>query len=141
MVKGPLFTIEEANALIPRLELIMSKLQRQSVALREGLGEVAQQTEQPIEDLTTAQILELRPQLRPVVEELEGLIGDLESWGVQMKGLELGLIDFPALLNGEPVLLCWQYGEKELGYYHTADAGFAGRKPLHADVERSRVLQ
>ena len=131
-----LFTIDEVNALIPRLELIMSKLQRQSLALREGLAEVARHTEQPLDDLSTTQILELRPQLRPVIEEMEMLIGELASWRVQLKGLDLGLIDFPAELNGERVLLCWQYGEKEVGYYHTPDTGFAGRKPLHPNVER-----
>ena len=131
-----LFTIEEAEALIPRLELIMSKLQRHNLAVRERLTEVMQQTEQPLSELTTTQILELQPHLRPVVEELETLIDELESWGVQLKGLDLGLIDFPAEINGERVLLCWQYGEKELGYYHSPEAGFAGRKPLRPNIER-----
>ncbi len=131
-----MFTIEEAEALIPRLELIMSKLQRHNLAVREGLSEAARQSEQPLNELTTTQILELQPQLRPVLEELETLLDELESWGVQMKGLDLGLIDFPAEINGERVLLCWQYGEKELGYYHTHEAGFAGRKPLRPNIER-----
>jgi len=135
-VKERLFTIEEAEALIPRLELIMSKLQRHNLALREGVTEAMRQSEQPLNELTTTQILELQPHLRPVVEELEALIEELESWGVHLKGLDLGLIDFPAELNGERVLLCWQYGEKELGYYHTPEAGFAGRKPLRPNIER-----
>jgi hypothetical protein len=134
-----LFTLEEANALIPRLEIIMSKLQRHSLALREALTELAQHTEQPLETLSTAQILELRPQLQPVVDALETLLYELESWGVQLKGLDLGLIDFPAELNGEIVLLCWQYGEKEVAYYHSPEAGFAGRTPL--DPKAERLLQ
>jgi hypothetical protein len=135
-VKERLFTIEEAEALIPRLELIMNRLQRHNIAVRQGLTEAMRQTEQPLDTLTTTQVLELQPQLRPVVEELETLLDELESWGVQMKGLDMGLIDFPAELNGERVLLCWQSGEKDLGYYHTPEAGFAGRKPLRPNIER-----
>jgi hypothetical protein len=131
-----LFTIDEANALIPRLEIIMSKLQQHNLALRDALTELAQDTDQRLESLSTAQILELRPQLQPVIDALETLLYELESWGVQLKGLDLGVIDFPAELNGESVLLCWQYGEKEIAYYHSPEAGFAGRQPLDPNVER-----
>lgn len=136
-----LFTIEEANALIPRLEVLMGKLQRQGLDFRRRLQDLAQQTGQAPEDLTTAQILELRPELQPVLEELDALLGEIESHGVQLKGLDLGLIDFPAEVDDEVVLLCWQYGEKELAYYHSIEAGFAGRKPLHPHADSPKTLQ
>jgi hypothetical protein len=140
-VKDQLFTIAEANALIPRLEIIMAKLQQQGLAFRDGLNDLARHTGQPPEELTTMQILELRPELHPLVEEMEALLQELDSWGVHLKGLDLGLIDFPAEVEGELVLLCWQYGEKELGYYHSLEGGFAGRKPLDPQAERPRYLQ
>jgi hypothetical protein len=130
VVSKRLFTVEEANTLIPRLEFIMGKLQRNGLALREQVGELARVTGQSPESLTTAQILELRPQLGTIVEELEALLGEIEACGGELKGLDLGLVDFPAEIDGELVLLCWQYGEKEIGYYHSFEAGFAGRKPL-----------
>jgi hypothetical protein len=136
-----LFTIEEANALIPRLEVLMGKLQRQGLDFRQRLQDLAHQTGQAPEDLTTAQILELRPELQPVLEELDALLGEIESHGVQLKGLDLGLIDFPAEVDDEVVLLCWQYGEKELAYYHSIEAGFAGRKPLHPHADSPKTLQ
>lgn len=136
-----LFTVEEANALIPRLEGIMGKLQRQGLALREQLAELARQTGQSLEELTTPQILELRPQLHPVLQELEALLGEIDACGGQMKGLDLGLVDFPAELGGEIVLLCWQFGEKEISYYHSLEGGFAGRKLLSPKAERPKYLQ
>jgi hypothetical protein len=140
-VSERLFTVEEANALIPRLEVIMGKLQRHGLALRDELAELARQTGQSLEELTTPQILELRPQLHPLVQELETLVSDIEAYGGQMKGLDLGLVDFPAEIDGEIVLLCWQFGEKEVSYYHSLEGGFSGRKPLSPKAERPKYLQ
>jgi hypothetical protein len=140
-VRNHLFTIDEANALIPRLEIIMGKLQRHGLELREQVSELARDIGQSIENITTVQILELRPHLYPVIEELEGLLGEIESYGGELKGLDLGLVDFPAEIEGERVLLCWQYGEKEVGFYHTVESGFAGRKPLAYGPSRPKLLQ
>jgi hypothetical protein len=57
----------------------------------------------------------------------------LERLGVVVKDLDRGLVDFPALRNGEEVLLCWQVGEDEVAFWHGLDEGFAGRKALPFD--------
>lgn len=54
----------------------------------------------------------------------------LEAMGGVAKDLDTGLVDFPAIIGGESVLLCWRYGEKSIDYYHNLSDGFAGRKPL-----------
>jgi hypothetical protein len=59
-------------------------------------------------------------------QELEA-ISDL---GVQVKDLEIGLIDFPTLYNGEEVLLCWRFGEEKIEHWHGVSEGFRGRKPI-----------
>ena len=135
------FTIEEANALIPRLEIILSQLQQHSRVLRDVISDLSEASGEVPDDLTTEELLALRPEVRPVAAAMEGLLRDIEATGAQFKGLALGLVDFPAEIDGEPILLCWQYGEKEIGYYHTPDGGFAGRKPLHAAVALVRSLQ
>jgi len=135
------FTIEEANALIPRLEIILSQLQQHSQVLREVITSLSDPAGEVPEDLTTEQLLALRPDVRPVAAAMEDLLRDIEATGAHFKGLALGLVDFPAEFEGETILLCWQYGEKEIGYYHTLAGGFAGRKPLHPAVERVRSLQ
>src|SRR5262249_59435651 len=116
------------------------KRQRQSAVLREQVNEVAGGLGENPERLSVPQILELRPQLRPVIDEVEQLLAEIAACGGQMKGLDLGLVDFPAEMNGDVVLLCWQYGEKEIGYYHSFEAGFAGRQRLEGS-KRDNVLQ
>ena len=59
----------------------------------------------------------------------EGL-ESIESLGAQPKDLDLGLVDFPAVIEGEEVLLCWKYGEKRIRFYHGLTDGYAGRKPI-----------
>ena len=57
-------------------------------------------------------------------------VEEIQATGAEVKDLETGLLDFPALRAGEEVLLCWHVGEPEIGYWHERDAGFAGRRPL-----------
>jgi len=65
------------------------------------------------------------------MEDLAALAQNIERRGVQLKGLENGLIDFPHIrANGEEVYLCYQLGDPEVLYWHTIEAGFAGRQPL-----------
>lgn len=68
--------------------------------------------------------------------EIQELIGELERIGCQYKdwGFEHGLVDFPSEIEGERVLLCWRSDEPEVGWYHGTDTGFAGRKPIPAEL-------
>jgi hypothetical protein len=131
-----LFEVSEANALIPKLELIMEQLQRHTRTLREEMQDLARANAVRPEELTTSRVLELRPAVKPVVDAVEALLREIRACGAQFKGIELGLVDFPAEIDGEVVLLCWQYGEKEIGFYHAIDEGFAGRKPLDGGSSR-----
>lgn len=135
-----LFTLQQANALIPQLEILMSRLLQHRATLASAIGDLARSTGVEPESLTVPQILELRPQLRELMEEVQRLIEQVEGMGGEVKGLDLGLVDFPAELNGEIVLLCWQYGEKEITHYHTLDGGFAGRKPLELGYKKPQYL-
>jgi len=123
-----LFTIEEANALLPNVRLILAKIQRAHRKLshyRDDARKAAEAAEQGggglVDGVVYAEIL---CGLTAEMAELEGL-------GVQLKDFERGLIDFPSLRDGRVVLLCWQMGEgDELEWWHDVDAGFAGRTPL-----------
>jgi hypothetical protein len=68
------------------------------------------------------------------VEAVAEETGRLAASGVVVRDLRKGLIDFPALLDGREVFLCWQRGEDEIAFYHEQDAGFSGRQPLPADL-------
>ncbi len=122
------FTLEEANALIPRLEMLMERLQRTVLVVRSAVHEA--DAEPGVR--TTVDVLRVRPELAPYVAEIESTVAEIEKLGCQFKGIDLGLVDFPAEIDGATVLLCWQYGEKSIGFWHAMDEGFAGRRALTA---------
>ena len=132
-----LFSLEEANALIPRLELIMERMQRRGIELREAIEALAREGGESMTNIEVSDLLERRPELQGLVEELEQLIREIEACGGQFKGLELGLVDFPSEIDGQIGLLCWQYGEKEITHWHALESGFDGRQPLPKAVRRS----
>ena len=61
---------------------------------------------------------------------IEAAIEQIHSTGCIVKDIEVGLLDFPARMNGEDVYLCWRLGEDRIRFYHRQDEGFAGRKPI-----------
>ena len=123
-----LFTIQEANALLPTVRLILAKIlraQRRLAEYRDEARKAAESAEQGgggIEDGVAYAI---------VLTEMTSQMSELDTLGVQLKDFERGLVDFPSLRDGRVVLLCWQMGEgDELEWWHDVDAGFAGRTPL-----------
>jgi hypothetical protein len=123
-----LFTIQEANALLPSVRTILARIQRAHGRLspyREDARQAAQAAEQGgggIEDGVAYAV---------ILTELTSAMTELDALGVQLKDFERGLVDFPSLRDGRVVLLCWQMGEgDELEWWHDLDAGFAGRTPL-----------
>jgi hypothetical protein len=123
-----LFTIEEANALLPsvRDSLLRLKRSRQRLATLSGEAKLAaENAEKGGGGMANGHAY------ATLLTNFTGEMGELESLGVQLKDFERGLIDFPSLREGRVVLLCWQLGEgDELEWWHDLDAGFAGRTPL-----------
>lgn len=120
------FTLEEANRLIPRLEMLMARLQRAASSVRSAVHE--SETDDAVR--TTADVLRVRPELAAHVQAIEDAVAEIERLGGQFKGLDLGLVDFLGEVEGRPVLWCWQYGEKSIGFWHAIDEGFAGRQAI-----------
>jgi hypothetical protein len=123
-----LFTVEEANALLPTVRGIVGRIQRAyarvSAAQEQArLAAAAAAHGGGGMEGGGAYVLSL--------SKLAEASGQLEELGVQLKDYERGLIDFPAMREGRVVLLCWQLGEgDELEWWHDLEAGFAGRQPL-----------
>ena len=70
------------------------------------------------------------PELKAAQARLDELMTQVQQTGAELKGLAPLLVDFPSELDGVPVLLCWLEGDRELGWYHRSDLGFAGRRRL-----------
>jgi hypothetical protein len=123
-----LFTLEEANALLPVVRQILLRIKRSRqrlAALSSQAKLAAENAEQGgggmPEGIRYANLL----------IDFTGEMAELDLLGVQLKDFDRGLIDFPSLRDGRVVLLCWQLGEgDELEWWHDIDAGFAGRTPL-----------
>jgi len=122
------FTIQEANALLPNVRTIVGKIQRahrQLSRYREDAQKAAEAAELGGGGLPNGIAY------AGVLTQLTTHVAELEALGVQLKDFERGLVDFPSLRDGRIVLLCWQLGEgDELEFWHDIDAGFAGRTPL-----------
>ncbi|HEV7857510.1 MAG TPA: DUF2203 domain-containing protein [Pyrinomonadaceae bacterium] len=123
-----LFSIEEANALLPTVRSIVVSIQRTHSRML-SYSEAARYA---------AEGAKLGGGGMPgggryvaLLAKLSSLTGQLDVLGVQLKDYNRGLIDFPSLRDGRIVLLCWQLGEGEqLEWWHDVDTGFAGRQPL-----------
>jgi hypothetical protein len=137
---GRFFSVEDANALVPRLSMLVGRLQTTALRLHEQMQSVAVALGVEPDELGTAELLRRRPQAGALVEELDAIVREIEESGSELKDIQLGLIDFPARRDGEIVCLCWQFGEPEIAYWHHPAEGFAGRRPL-AGSARAPSLQ
>lgn len=137
------FTVGEANALLPHLREVLEEIQ----GLRDGVGERTDKIKvldviwgrgiQDPDNPDHEEFQTLRKGIADDVGEIERLIGEeIIGLGVRFPpgGLEYGLLDFPTLLDGRWVFLCWRQGEEELVAWHEMADGFDGRKPLTAGV-------
>ncbi|MCU0505660.1 MAG: DUF2203 domain-containing protein [Chloroflexi bacterium] len=71
----------------------------------------------------------LRARIRALVDQMEAAVGRLDAWGIALRDLRTGLLDFPALVEGRQVWLCWRLGEEEVAWWHEATTGFERRQP------------
>ena len=74
------------------------------------------------------------------VQTAKDTLAEIDSIGVQVKDLEEGLLDFPYVMDGRTVLLCWKLGEPAITHWHTEEEGFAGRKPLDSRFGKTERL-
>lgn len=131
-----IFTVDEANRLLPAIDDIFRGMDGKSARARELSDLVADMESywgKGVEDPGNedhARYVELREELTASLQALNEAAVKLNVLGCELKDPNRGLIDFYAYVNGELVYLCWQRGEKEIGYWHTLEAGFPGRRPL-----------
>ena len=121
-----LFTVDEANALLPRIRVLMEEmfaLRSEAIAMRPEVWPVLEKAVGNGGSRAAGDLLEVFRAFEVRIMRLNGL-------GCELKGIEQGLVDFPAMLNGRQIYLCWQYNEPEIAYWHDVDTGFSGRQPL-----------
>jgi len=125
--------VKEANGLLTTVRPIVERMveqRRELVTQLERQHELTGITKANGGGFNPRLPAEIETALEAAVTEVSTCVEELTGLGVQVKDLDSGLVDFPALRDGEEVLLCWQLGEDEIGWWHTLDGGFAGRQPL-----------
>jgi hypothetical protein len=125
------FAIDEANArladVVPLLEQL--KADRDEVARLQPEIERGQKSNGSAEH--AEQLAEMEIQQRHAVRRMQDAVNQIDEWGITLRDINSGLIDFPALANGRPIWLCWRLGETDtINWWHEANAGFDSRQPL-----------
>ena len=136
------FTLDEAQALLPVLESLL----RTAIQSKNLIDEVDLEVQALHHRifLNGGMFLEVLPLARRKAERsraeqrAKDALAEINSIGVQVKDLSIGLLDFPCDVEGQKILLCWKLGEKAIAHWHGVEEGFAGRKPIDARIARAK---
>ena len=119
------FSREGANALLPQLTALLSQLQEAKDELTDTEAHEALSEAAP-----TNGGGEQGRQVGVAFLEVRRILETVERAGIVLRDIDQGLVDFPALMDGREVYLCWELGEDEVGYWHDLEGGYGGREPL-----------
>jgi len=126
------FTREQAEALLPQVEPQLREIQALRLAAAELAARLVVQREKVAGNghLPQDDQRQTRDELDGVNERITERVERIQAWGILVKDLDTGLIDFPTLRDGREVYLCWKLGEDRVRWWHPIETGFAGRQPL-----------
>jgi len=138
------FTLDEAQSLLPVLESLL----RTAISGKKIVDEAdaEQQALQHRVFLNGGMFLDIVPLARRKAERakaeqrVKDALAEIDSIGVQVKDLNIGLLDFPCEVEGQVILLCWKLGEKAITHWHGMQEGFAGRKPIDQRIAKAKKV-
>jgi hypothetical protein len=131
------FTLAEAQSLIPRVDTLL----REAVSLKSEYQEAEHAIQAMAQRVSLMggmmvnreQAIDAKNRRDEVATKLRAAIEQVQEFGCVIKDLDMGLIDFPTLLRGVEVYLCWKLGEDRIAFWHGVDEGFRGRKAIDQD--------
>ncbi len=131
-----LFTTESANAALPLVRVIVRdivSLANSIMDCRQRLVELRSGREDEESDVYDEELAHTEDMLEVDSDQLKSYIRELHELGVELKDMKKGLIDFPSMMDGRLVYLCWKYGENEVAFWHGVNDGFSGRQEIQVD--------
>jgi hypothetical protein len=135
------FTLEEAKSLLPVLKSLLHRAmlsKRLIEAVEKELEDVRHRILLTGGLLVNVPVIARRKAERDkALQEAKDVLAEIEAIGVQIKDLDIGLLDFPCVVNDEIVLLCWKSGEDTIQFWHGLEEGFQGRKPIDERILKS----
>jgi hypothetical protein len=136
------FTLAEAESLIPLLERLLGEALSMKTEYEEADGIIQSLGERVTlmggVAVNRSQAIDARARREVAAVRLRRANEQVQETGCLVKDLDIGLVDFPAMRRGVEVCLCWKLGETSIGYWHGADEGFRGRKPIGRDFRGPR---
>ena len=128
------FTLDEAQTLLPILESLLKQAINGKKLIEEVDAEMQQTAHRVFLNggtlLNVVHLARRRAEREKSIRRVKDALAEIDATGVQVKDLDIGLLDFPCKVDGEIVLLCWKLGEPAISHWHGASEGFAGRKPI-----------
>jgi len=128
------FTLDEAQTLLPILESLL----KQAISAKKAIEEVDSELQETSHRiflnggtfLNVVHLARRKAEREKAIRRIKDALAEIDATGVQVKDLDIGLLDFPCKVEGEIVLLCWKLGEAKISHWHGTNEGFAGRKPI-----------
>ena len=128
------FTVDAANRTLPLIRRIVSDAVRDYWRWQDKVRQYEEVAANRVVGAPNEDAERLERETAQLARDIDGYVAEIRELGVEMKGFDTGLVDFPGEVDGRPVLLCWQLGEESVLYWHEEDAGFAGRQPLPSSI-------
>jgi hypothetical protein len=136
------FTLDEAHELLPVLESLL----RQAISGKKQLEEIDKEFKDVAHRvflsggmlLPLVRLARRKAERERTAQQVKDAVSEINSTGVQVKDLDIGLLDFPCAVDGHTVLLCWKLGEKSITHWHGVEEGYAGRKPIDDRIPRAK---
>ncbi len=136
------FTVTEAEALLPVLEsLLRSAIQAKKLIEEVDAEQQALANRVFINGGTLVDIVFVarrKAEREKALQKAKDAVAEIDATGVQVKDLDIGLLDFPCVVGEDVILLCWKLGEKKITHWHSQEEGFAGRKPIDERILRGQ---
>lgn len=136
------FTLDEAQDLLPVLESLL-RTSIEGKKLIESVDAEFRATAQRVFlngglSLNVVHFARRKAEREKTIQRVKDAMDEIDAMGVQVKDLDIGLLDFPCEVEGQLVLLCWKLGETAITHWHGVSEGFAGRKPIDARIAKAK---
>jgi hypothetical protein len=124
------YGIDEANERLAQVGPLLERLRADRDAVASAQRELVRARTTNGSAEHAEELAQRQMEIREIVRRMQAIVTDLDAWGIALRDIGSGLIDFPALASGRPIWLCWRLGEDDINWWHEADAGFDSRRPL-----------
>lgn len=124
------YDIDRANQRLADVRPLLEQLREDRLAVAEAQRELVKARGTNGSAEHASELAGREAEIREIVRRMQQAVEQLDGWGIALRDIGSGLIDFPALANGRPIWLCWRLGEGDIAWWHEHGTGFDSRRPL-----------